>query len=113
MNSSPYGCEVFMDELVLRKEILEKVKLFYELRIQSEKFIPGETNINYAGRVYDENEMISLVDSALDFWLTAGRYAEKFEVEFAKFLGMEYCLLTNSGSSANLLAISSLTSPTC
>jgi len=111
MNSSPYGCEVFMDELVLRKEILEKVKLFYELRIQSEKFIPGETNINYAGRVYDENEMISLVDSALDFWLTAGRYAQKFEDEFAKFLGVKYCLLTNSGSSANLLAISALTSP--
>ena len=55
--------------------------------------------------------MISLVDSALDFWLTAGRYAQKFEEEFAKFLDMKYCLLTNSGSSANLLAISALTSP--
>jgi CDP-6-deoxy-D-xylo-4-hexulose-3-dehydrase len=100
-----------MDELKLRKEILEKVKLFYELKKKSETFIPGESNINYAGRVYDEKEMISLVDSALDFWLTAGRYAQKFEEEFAKFLDMKYCLLTNSGSSANLLAISALTSP--
>lgn len=63
------------------------------------------------GRVYDENEMISLVDSALDFWLTAGRFAKQFEGEFADFLGVKHCLLTNSGSSANLLAISALTSP--
>ena len=98
-------------EKELRAEILEKVKLLYNYRKNQENFVPGETPINYAGRVYDENEIMTLVDSALDFWLTAGRYAEKFEVEFAKFLGMKYCLLTNSGSSANLLAISSLTSP--
>ena len=73
--------------------------------------MPGETPINYSGRIYDEKEIMILVDSALDFWLTAGRYAEKFEEKFAKFLGVKYCLLTNSGSSANLLAISALTSP--
>lgn len=94
----------------LRAEILEKVKLLYNYRKKQEKFIPGETSISYAGRIYDEKEMMSLVDSALDFWLTAGRYAEKFEEDFAKFLGMKHCLLTNSGSSANLLAISALTS---
>lgn len=98
-------------EKELRAEILEKVKLLYNYRKNQENFVPGETPINYAGRIYDENEMMTLVDSALDFWLTAGRYAEKFEEEFAKFLGVKYCLLTNSGSSANLLAISSLTSP--
>lgn len=95
----------------LRKEIFEKVKLIYQLRKEGEKFIPGESRINYAGRVYDEKEMISLVDASLDFWLTTGRYANQFEGELAKFLGVKYCLLTNSGSSANLLAISALTSP--
>ena len=74
-------------------------------------FTRGKSRINYAGRVYDEKEMVNLVDSSLDFWLTAGRYAEKFEKEFAEFLGIKYCSLTNSGSSANLLAFMALTSP--
>jgi CDP-4-dehydro-6-deoxyglucose reductase, E1 len=95
----------------LRSEILEKVKLLYEYRKSNEKFVPGESYVNYAGRVYDEKEMMNLVDSSLDFWLTAGRFADEFEEKFAKFLGVKYCLLTNSGSSANLLAISALTSP--
>jgi len=98
-------------EKQIRKEIFNKVKKFYKLRKKREKFIPGKTRIDYAGRVYDEREMINLVDASLDFWLTAGRYAKKFEEEFAKFLGVKYCLLTNSGSSANLLAVSVLTSP--
>ena len=100
-----------MEEDELRKEIQDKVRLIYKNRKNSEEFIPGKTEINYAGRVYDENELISLVDSSLDFWLTAGKYANKFEEGFAEFLGIKYCLLTNSGSSANLLAISALTSP--
>lgn len=100
-----------MEEEKLRAEIFEKVKLIYSNRKKNEEFVPGKSVVNYAGRVYDENEMIKLVDSALDFWLTAGRYAQKFEEEFAKFLGVNFCLLTNSGSSANLLAISALTSP--
>ena len=95
----------------LRREIFEKVRLLYQIRKEGEKFIPGKSRINYAGRVYDEKEMISLVDASLDFWLTTGRYAKQFEEELAKFLGVRYCLLTNSGSSANLLAISALTSP--
>ena len=98
-------------EKQLRKEIFERVKKIYKLRKGQEKFIPGKTMIKYAGRVYDEKEMINLTDASLDFWLTAGRYAKKFEGEFAKFLDAKYCLLTNSGSSANLLAISALTSP--
>ena len=98
-------------EKQLRKEIFNRVKKIYKSRKAQEKFIAGKTKINYAGRIYDEKEMINLVDASLDFWLTAGRYAKQFEKEFAKFLGMKYCLLTNSGSSANLLAVSALTSP--
>jgi len=98
-------------EKKIRREIFDKVKELYALRKNQEKFIPGETRVNYAGRIYDEKEMISLVDASLDFWLTSGRYAKQFEKEFAEFLGVKHCLLTNSGSSANLLAISALTSP--
>lgn len=93
-----------------RIEIFTRVKELFD-QIQPEPFIPGETPIPYAGRIYDEKELISLVDASLDFWLTHGRYTEQFERELASFLGMKYCLLTNSGSSANLLALSALTSP--
>jgi len=95
----------------LRKEILRKVKELHGLEKRQGRFVPGRTNISYAGRVYDEKEICSLVDSALDFWLTAGRYSQEFEKKLAEFLGVKYCLLVNSGSSANLLAISALTSP--
>lgn len=95
----------------IRQGIFKKVISLYRLKRKRIKFIPGKTFINYAGRVYDEKELVNLVDASLDFWLTAGRYAKTFEKEFARFLGAKYCLLTNSGSSANLLAISSLTSP--
>lgn len=98
-------------EKEIREEIFEKVIELYNLQKSQAKFEPGKTQINYAGRVYDEKEMISLVDASLDFWLTTGRYAKQFEEELAKFMGVRYCLLTNSGSSANLLAISALTSP--
>lgn len=73
------------------------------------QFSPGD-RISYGGRVFDEKEMLSLVDASLDFWLTAGRYAAKFEKTFARFLGVPFCLLVNSGSSANLLAFMALTS---
>lgn len=101
---------IFNDEKQLREEIFQKVKQLYLLRKAGKKFIPGESRVHYAGRVYDEMELVSLVDASLDFWLTAGRFANQFEDEFTKFLGVKYCLLTNSGSSANLLAISALTS---
>ncbi len=100
-----------MESKNLKKEIFNLVAEYYREKHNPKPFIPGETYIQYAGRVYDEKEMISLVDSALDFWLTAGRFAKQFEEEFTKFLGVKHCILTNSGSSANLLAISALTSP--
>ncbi len=95
----------------IRRKIFKLVKKLYKAENANKKFIPGITKINYAGRVYDENELINLVDSSLDFWLTAGRYAREFEEKLAGFLKIKYCLLTNSGSSANLLAVSALTSP--
>jgi CDP-6-deoxy-D-xylo-4-hexulose-3-dehydrase len=101
-----------MNEKTLRNEIVQKVKGLYLLRKENQNdFIPGDSHIPYAGRVYDEDEIISLVDSALDFWLTVGRFAQQFETEVAEFLGVKHCLLTNSGSLANLLEVSALTSP--
>ena len=97
-----------MGETELRKEILERVRRLAALRTP-QPFVPGKTRIPYAGRVYDGEEMAALVDSSLDFWLTAGRYANEFEESFAKSFGTKYCMLTNSGSSANLLALSALT----
>jgi CDP-4-dehydro-6-deoxyglucose reductase, E1 len=94
----------------LRKEILELTKEFYKAKFSNQNFIPGKTKVNYAGRVFDENEIVNLVDASLDFWLTEGRYSEQFCEKIAEFLGVENVLLTNSGSSANLLAFSALTS---
>ena len=90
----------------LKQEILKKTKEYYELVHNSkEEFIPNISKINYAGRVFDENEMINLVDSSLDFWLTYGDYSKKFEKKLADFLGVKWSFLVNSGSSANLLAL--------
>jgi len=97
------------EEEQLKQEIFEKVRQIYRIKKEREKIIPGKSRIPYAGRIYDEREMINLVDSSLDFWLTAGRYAQEFESKFSKWWGLNYCSLTNSGSSANLLAFSSLT----
>jgi CDP-6-deoxy-D-xylo-4-hexulose-3-dehydrase len=73
-------------------------------------FVPGETRLAYGGRVFDEHELDLLVDASLDFWLTHGRFSERFEGELAAYLGVKHCLLVNSGSSANLLALMALTS---
>jgi CDP-6-deoxy-D-xylo-4-hexulose-3-dehydrase len=97
----------------LRQEILQKTREYYQLthKLSDEKkFMPGESRVAYAGRVFDDREMVNLVDSALEFWLTTGRYADSFEQQFADFIGVPYCSLTNSGSSANLLAFMALTS---
>jgi CDP-6-deoxy-D-xylo-4-hexulose-3-dehydrase len=98
-------------QLLLRKEILGKVAKCYHAGIKKASFIPGKTPIQYSGRVYDEKELQNLVDSSLDFWLTHGRFSAEFERSLARFLGIEHCMLVNSGSSANLLAISALSSP--
>jgi len=98
-------------EAEIRSQIFTLVKQLHKLRQKEKKFYPGQTAIPYAGRVFDHEEIVSLVDCCLDFWLTAGRFAKEFETRFAEFLGVRYVSLTNSGSSANLLAISALTSP--
>jgi len=95
----------------LRDMAYDIVEKYYNNIHKNKKFIPGETRIPHAGRVYDAEDMKTLVDSCLDFWLTEGRFAKQFREEFSKFLGIKHCVLTNSGSSANLLAISALTSP--
>lgn len=96
----------------LRQKAIDAAVIYYEFKYKNKKksFEPGD-RIPYAGRVFDEKEISNLVDASLDFWLTAGRYAEKFEKKFAEFLGVKHCSLTNSGSSANLLAFMALTSP--
>lgn len=94
-----------------RADILQAVADYYhEFKEDEKEFKPGE-RITYAARVYNEKEMCSLVDSALDFWLTTGRFAEQFEKEFAAWMGIRYASLVNSGSSANLIAFSALTAP--
>ncbi|PUA39892.1 lipopolysaccharide biosynthesis protein RfbH [Paenibacillus elgii] len=98
-------------EKIKRKLIFEKVVEFHDLFHGKPEFIRGQSNLSYAGKVYDQNEMVALTDASLDFWLTSGRYTKQFEKELAEYLGVKYALLTNSGSSANLLAISALTSP--
>ena len=95
----------------LRAEILASVARFHGAAFQERAFLPGETPVACAGRTFDSDELEHLVDSALDFWLTAGRYAARFEHEFARFVGVRHAMLSNSGSSANLLAVAALTSP--
>ncbi|MBU1148284.1 MAG: lipopolysaccharide biosynthesis protein RfbH [Candidatus Omnitrophica bacterium] len=94
----------------LRKKISNLVTKYYTEHHRPEPFVPGKTRIPYAGRVYDEKEMTALVSSALDFWLTAGPYAEKLEKYFRGFFNAKGFYLVNSGSSANLIMISSLKS---
>jgi CDP-6-deoxy-D-xylo-4-hexulose-3-dehydrase len=98
-------------EKELRSEIASLVKDFYEVKFTPKPFEAGKSQVRYAGRVFDEKELQSLVDSSLDFWLTSGRYSDEFEAAFSAFTGAEYSLLVNSGSSANLVAFSSLMSP--
>lgn len=94
----------------LKKQILELTREYYnEVHGVKQKFIPGKTKVNYGGRYFDAEEMVNLVDSSLDFWLTAGPWAHKFETRFAKWLGVKHCSLVNSGSSANLVAFMTLT----
>ncbi len=93
-----------------RDAILEMVKEYCDTYHNQQSYHKGD-RIPYASRVYGHEEMCNLVDSALEFWLTSGRYTERFEREFADYLGIKYCSLVNSGSSANLLAFHALTSP--
>ena len=98
------------DFIFLRQEIIEKTRDYYKAKFESGEFIPGKSRVNYAGRFFDEQEIINAVEASLDFWLTEGRFSDEFARKIADYLGVENVLLTNSGSSANLLAISALTS---
>jgi CDP-6-deoxy-D-xylo-4-hexulose-3-dehydrase len=98
-------------EKELREQAIRAAIEYYAYKHKTDKaFTPGD-RVPYAGRVFDEKEIAALIDASLDFWLTTGRYAEKFEKELAAFLGVKYCSLVNSGSSANLLVFMALTSP--
>lgn len=100
----------FQTEYQAKENILNLVKKYCEEFHKKPEYKEGD-RIPYASRVYDSDEMVNLVDSALEFWLTSGRYTDEFEKEFAKYLGVKFCSLVNSGSSANLLAFMTLTSP--
>ena len=97
-------------EQEMRDKILNLVKEYCDTYHREKPYKKGD-RISYAARIYDHEEMVNLVDSALEFWLTAGRYTAAFERDFAKYLGVRYASLVNSGSSANLLAFMALTSP--
>jgi CDP-6-deoxy-D-xylo-4-hexulose-3-dehydrase len=96
---------------VLRKRILDLVAEYHQIAHARKPFVPGESPIPVSGRVFDAQDVQSLVDSSLDFWLTTGRFAEEFEKRLAAYFGVRGATLVNSGSSANLLAVSALTSP--
>ena len=95
----------------LRSQILSLTREYFAAKWPERSFRPGVDPVPVSGKVFDDEELAHLVDSSLDFWLTAGRFTEEFEKRFAKFLGIRHALVTNSGSSSNLLAVSALTSP--
>lgn len=95
----------------IHSEIMELVKEWYKIKFSKKSFQPGETYVNYAGRVFDEKELLNLVDSSLEFWLTSGRYEEEFSKKLNQYLNIKHTMLVNSGSSANLLAFTTLTAP--
>jgi CDP-6-deoxy-D-xylo-4-hexulose-3-dehydrase len=99
------------DPNAIREEILKLVEEYYRARFAGRAFDPAKDLVHYAGRVFDERELGNLVDASLDFYLTANRYAEQFESDFAEYLDLGNAILVNSGSSANLVALTALTSP--
>lgn len=94
-----------------RNDINNLVKEYYRIAFSEKEFDPGETMIRYAGRIFNSEELVNAVNASLDFWLTAGRYTEAFEADLSEKLNIDNAILVNSGSSANLIAFSSLTSP--
>jgi CDP-6-deoxy-D-xylo-4-hexulose-3-dehydrase len=96
----------------LRERILELVREYHDEAFAEPEFVPGETPVRYAGRVFDDEEIARLTEATLEFWLTSGRFTREFEKGLARYVGRRHALLVNSGSSANLLALSALTSDT-
>src|SRR6266700_1057880 len=107
----PGGAEIVSRADQLRDRIRGMVAEYYREAFPVRAFVPGSCPVPISGRVFDEQELELLVEASLDFWLTTGRFAEQFEREFAKFVGVRDAVLVNSGSSANLLALTALTSP--
>lgn len=105
--------QVAVDKLALKDSLKETIQDFYRMVHEDQRtaFIPGQSLVPVSGRVFDAEDMIYMMDAVLDFWLTAGRFAATFEKDFSSFLNVKHTILCNSGSSANLLAISCLTSP--
>ncbi|HKR03757.1 MAG TPA: lipopolysaccharide biosynthesis protein RfbH [Bacteroidia bacterium] len=101
--------KVNKDKTVIKQEIFDLVKEYYEEAFADKKFIPGETTVPVSGKVFDHNELTLLVDASLDGWFTTGRFNEAFEKELAKFINVRRVVTVNSGSSANLLAFATLT----
>lgn len=97
--------------LELRAQILDMVREYHEAAFAQTEFVAGTSPVSVSGRTFDATDLATLVDSSLDFWLTTGRFAERFSQQLAKQFGLRHAVLTNSGSSANLLALSCLTSP--
>ena len=96
----------------LRQQILDLTAEYYAEAFAPTDFVPGQSSVPVSGRVFDATELQHLVDASLDFWLTTGRFAARFEHDFARIFGARHATLVNSGSSANLVALSALTSPT-
>lgn len=109
--SIPRSTDASEQELALRSEVFQAVQAYHQFKFGRRQFVAGQTYIPVSGKVFDDRELLNLVDASLDFWLTTGRYAAEFEQRFAAWMGVKHCLLVNSGSSANLLALSALTSP--
>src|SRR6267154_2165258 len=99
------------EALAIQRQIHDLVERHFALKHASKPFLPGDTPVPVSGRCFDASDVKALVDSALDFWLTAGPYNEQFQTNLAKRIGVRYALTVNSGSSANLVAFSALTSP--
>src|ERR1700757_1424122 len=95
----------------LHRRILELVKDYHRVRHAAVPFLPGTSSVPYSGRVFDADEIVAAVDATLDFWLTLGPHGGAFERELADFVGTHHAVLVNSGSSANLVALATLTSP--
>ncbi len=100
-----------IEEHVMRDEIEEKVRNYFDIAFTPKPFLPGETPVPVSGKVFDAEELVLLVHAALDFWLTSGPYAKTFETKMAQTVGTGHAFFVNSGSSANLLAVTALTSP--
>lgn len=94
----------------MRSKVIEASKEYFK-SLGIKRIIPGQDYIPVSGKVMEEDDLVNLIESSLDMWLTTGRFAKEFEKKFASFMEQRYCLLVNSGSSANLVAFSALTSP--